>query len=128
MAVTPRRDSMTLGLNPSDARLADVVDRDDARGLLPAVLERVQPEVRDRRRVGVAANTEYPTHVYGTGVKVSSATATDATAPVITRGMAPWWASASRSSGATIDRVPTWTRSDGEPARTAPTCRAGTPW
>ena len=76
--------------NCRSTRLASVVDGDDARRLLAAVLERVEAEMRQRGRVSMAVDAEYPPHGYGTGVKVSSATAIAATELFIARGIAPW--------------------------------------
>jgi hypothetical protein len=46
----------------SRSRVAVVVDRHDARGLLTAMLQRVQSQMDHRGGLGSSADAEYPTH------------------------------------------------------------------
>ena len=47
---------------PHSARVTLLVDRNDARGLLPAMLQRVQAELREPNRVGMTVNAKDATH------------------------------------------------------------------
>ena len=44
------------------ARIPCVIERHHPHGFLPAVLQRVEPQVREVDRIGMTANSEYAAH------------------------------------------------------------------
>src|SRR5438309_9415959 len=93
------------------ARGAVLVHRYDARGLLTAVLQRVESELGQRDRVGVITNAENAAHRCQSCESEASATSCADAARDMMRGIASWYASESRVTDASICVVPIFTRS-----------------